>query len=177
MSVDHLLGVLNLLAVIFGLAFAGFQILQGRKALEYSAKTHNADHEWHRKIAAQEALAQYSSSVALSSLEKHFRYLEIGKKGCIEREVINKKLASVPDLRQDLHKLLNYYESLARGVHLGLYDDEVIRIGRRGSMERAFKAFECYILDRRESGSPRAWCEFEKLITKWQGADEGTAQV
>lgn len=161
----------GLVAVIVGLWFAGVQFKQGRLALEHTAQSHEEEYLWRRKIAAQEALASYSSSVVLSDLQKQLNYLEIGRRGCIDLDELEQKLEASPDLRADLHRLLNYYEALARGVLQGLYDDEVIKAGRRGAMNRAYSGFECYIVKRRDSGSPNAWIDFETLIRRWDEAD------
>lgn len=169
--------LVGLIAVILGLVFAGVQFKQGRLALEHTAASHEQEYRWRRKIAAQEALSSYSSSVVLSDLQKQLNYLDIGRRGCIDLDEIEEKLEANPDLRADLHRLLNYYEALARGVLQGLYDDDVIKAGRRGAMNRAYTGFECYILERRKNGSPNAWSDFEALILKWDEAEQEDASV
>ena len=171
MTLEQALALANFLAVVGGLTFAGFQVRQGRKALEQSAEAHKADHAWHRQIAAQEALAQYSTSVYLSRLAKEFNYLEIGRSACVDLDLVEERFKAEPDLRQDLHALLNFYESLARGVIQGLYDEDVIKAARKGAMERAYTGFKCYIDARRKTGSPKAWLDLQVLIERWESSE------
>ena len=68
--------------------------------------------------------------------------------------------------------LLNSYERLARGVNLGIYDDDVIKMGRRMAISKAYFSFAEMIANRRnEYGAPNAWIELEMLLTKWGSSD------
>jgi hypothetical protein len=71
--------------------------------------------------------------------------------------------------RSHIDQYLNYYESLARGVTLGIYDENVIMIARRRPIIYAFRGFEAYILEtRRVENNPRVWRQLETLAKKWE---------
>lgn len=73
-----------------------------------------------------------------------------------------------PEHRLCLLTYLNHYESLARGVNMGIYDEEVIRVARKSLMIKEFRLWEGYIEDyRKRFDRPLAWCEFERLVKRW----------
>ena len=165
------ISVVLLIITIFGLFYAGFQLKCAKKALEMSVKVHSADHDWNRRLAAQNALKEYNQSMIISSLQKKFDYFN--RKEAIHLSEVEEKFSSNVNLQNDLHQLLNFYEGLARGVFQQIYDEEVIKAGRRGSMIKALRAFNSYIEDRRAKFSPKAWCEFESLVAKWILEEKG----
>ena len=155
--------------VVIATGFAAVQLWQGRQALEQSAKAQEAENTWNQQIAAQSALSEYGTSVELSLLQEKFDYLSIGQVGTIPLDKILNEIEADPNVRTDLHKLLNYYEKIARGVLQGLYDGEVVKAARRGAMTRALRGFASYVDHRREVGSPKAWCDLQTLVEEWEG--------
>ncbi|PCD76203.1 DUF4760 domain-containing protein [Pseudothioclava arenosa] len=159
--------ITSTILVFSGLLFAAYQIHQTRLSLDLSAAQHLEANEWNRRIAAQQALDQLKGSPVLSTLQTRFRYIDT--KEVIPLERLRKAFEEDANLQPDLYGLLNSYEKLARSVNLGIYDEEVIRVGRRGAMSKAFLAFKEVIEARRvDYGAPNAWLELEKLVTRWE---------
>lgn len=156
------LALLALNTIVLGVGFA-----VGVYQLRSAKKIHDAQHEWQRRISAQQALAEYSDAVDGSEVLKRFDYVD--RADTIPLDEIRATFNDNPGLKVDLHKILNYYERLGRGVTQQIYDEEVIRAGRQAAMIRCFRAFESYIYDRRRTvGSPAAWCEFEEVVVRWR---------
>ena len=63
---------------------------------------------------------------------------------------------------------LNFYEALARGLNLKIYDDHIFRLSRRAMTIKTFNIFRGFIYDyRARYNRESAWCEFEKLVKRW----------
>ena len=106
-------GIVTLIT-LGGLVYAGIQLRKTKEQLQAAYKINEADHDWNKRMASQSALKQYNHSTVLSSLQSEFDYLN-----CIEAiplSRIKEGLKKRPDLQRELHQLLNFYESLARGV-------------------------------------------------------------
>lgn len=160
------LSALTSLIALGGLAYAGVQLKQTRDYQELAYRVHQADHDWNRRLAAQNALKNYNQSVALSGLQKAFNYLN--RKEAIPLGEVEEKFKADPELQKALHDMLNAYEGLARGVFHQIYDEEVIKAGRRRAMAKAFRTFHAYIEDRRiKVNAPSAWSSLERLANKW----------
>jgi hypothetical protein len=128
-------------------------------------KTHKENHDWNRRLAAQQALRSYSYSEISRELHRAFGFLDDHDSLPISK--IEEKFGEEEDLKMHLHQLLNFYEALARGVSEGVFDEHVIRSARMGAMMRAEKSFRNYIDNRRKITSARAWCELSEICTKW----------
>ncbi len=120
------IAVANLIVIIIGLGFTGWQAFFARRSLDKSIQIHQADHDWQRRIAAQDALRQYNTSVALSSLQENFGYID--QVDVVSLEKLESAFDKNKELKRELHQLLNYYESLARGISQGIYDENVIKL-------------------------------------------------
>ncbi len=65
---------------------------------------------------------------------------------------------------------LNSFESLARGVNAGVYDEGIGKRARGSYVVRNWKRFEDYIKDyRARKGRQKAWREWERFAKRWQG--------
>ena len=96
------------ISVAAALVFAGIQIRIMRKS-------HAEDHLWKRRKAAQDATQLYAQRVGgTEKLQEAFNYID--RKDPIPLEEIQTKFTADATLKSNLHKLLNYFESLARGV-------------------------------------------------------------
>ncbi len=169
MNIDQTLQIATIVVdslLLIGVVVAATQAYLARRSLDLSTIIHRENHDWNRRMAAQSALSSYNSSVILSSLHSEFSYID--RRDPISIAEMNAAFENNPDLKEDLHKLLNFYESLARGVHQKIYDEEVIKVGRKGAMVRAYRAFLPYIEQRRRANnSPTAWCELESIAARW----------
>lgn len=161
--------VIEAVLVFVGLLIAAYNIHQAKLSFDENVKQSAAANSWNKKISAQNALEKIDNSVVLSRLQEKFDY--VNRKGKIPLAQVQSAFEKDPSLQVDLYSLLNTYEKIARGVNLGIFDNDVVRLGRRRSMAKAFLAFEEVISDRRENyGAATAWAELEKLLTDWENA-------
>jgi RecG-like helicase len=156
----------SVLITFTGLFYAGFQLRKAQKNIDASYKINNSIHDWNRREAAQNALKQYDQSILTSALQSKFDYLSCTES--IPLKTIEEEFSDNENMQKDLHQLLNYYESLARGVYQEIYDKEVIKSGRKTAMSRVLRAFKSYIdKSRIRTGSTKLWSELESLVSEW----------
>ena len=171
-----IIGILNLLCLVIGFIIAlvqiknssnalSLQLSDTQKVLENNNLLHQADHDWNRRLAAQEALRHFNYSLLDSPLREKFDYLTL--KRAIPLQEILEAFNQNATLRSNAHQLLNYYESLARGINQGIFDEEVIKVARKNAMSMNVIAFQHYITDRRTI-SPKAWLELTDIVQKWK---------
>lgn len=163
------------LITLGGLAYAGVQFKKTKEQLQAAYKINAANHDWNRRMAAQAALKEFNQSVLISGLQSEFDYLNCNDP--IPLKKIQEGFNNSPTLQRELHQLLNFYEGLARGVFQNIYDEEVIKAGRRSVMIRASKSFSSYIENRRKtSSSNAAWDNLEALVVQWIANEKGKEQ-
>ena len=162
------------LITLGGLIYAGIQLKKTKEQLQATYKINEADHDWNRRMASQAALKEYNQSILSSSLQSEFDYLNCSES--IPLKKIEEGFNKHPELQKELHQLLNFYEGLARGIFQNIYDDEVIKAGRRNAMMKALKAFNSYIESRRRTSSPSAWTDLESLVAQWVLDEKGQTQ-
>lgn len=165
-----IISAITLVALMAGLYYAIRQINVAVQQLADTNKIHQSNHEWNRRNAAQEALRQYNYSLLTSPLQDTFNYLNVTES--IPLSVINKHFEAHKGLQGDLHELLNFYEGLARGINQALFDEEVIKAARKNAMIRTERAFENYLIDRRNKISPLAWKDLSSIISHWKNLDD-----
>lgn len=166
-SVQVLLDIVESLLIFLGLLVAAYQIHQAAKSIDQASEHHREANVWNRKVAAQSALDRLGGAPVLSKLQSRFGYLD--KRRVIPVDDIEAACSEDLELKAELFDLLNSYEKLARGVNLDIYDNTVIKTGRRGAMSKAFLSFSALISHRRIThNSPNAWKELEDLIRNWE---------
>ena len=165
--------IYNLIIQIVATIFVGGGLVYAGKQVSLLVLTHNDNHDWNRRIATQNALRDFNNSVSLDELQKEFNFLN--RKQPIPVEEITKAFLDKPDLQLQTHTLLNQYETFARGIFLGIYDEILIKNARKGSMERTFNSFKEYVQHRRNEVGSAAYIEYEKMLDKWH--QEYKAQV
>jgi hypothetical protein len=155
-----LLGTIGLVFVCAGFLISAYQTSQNTKALR-------ANHDWNRRNAAQQALVSGSQDLDIKrKIEDSLGIIKNQKR--ISLAIIQEQLKQDSSLIVDLHRLLNIYESYARGIKQKIYDNEVIMDGRKSVMIRSFDIFFEYIEYRRSVGSSNAWCNLEAIINDWK---------
>ena len=157
------------LIALGGFVYAGIQLKKTTEQLRAAYEINEADHDWNRRIAAQDALKEYNQSILSSELQSEFNYSNCTES--IPLKKIEEGFNKHPNLQAELHQLLNFYEGLARGVFHGVYDEKIIKAARYNSMRKVFRAFNSYIESRRRASSPTAWKDSESLVDQWK-ADE-----
>jgi hypothetical protein len=163
--------IITVLITLMALLYAGIQLNQAKQQLKFIHQVHLADHDWHRRMSAQNALKEYNQSILLNGLQSKFDYLN--RKEPVPLSEVETAFAESSDLQSELHKLLNFYESLARGIFQEIYDEEVIKSARRSSMVEALNAFRSYIDNRRAKLSPNSWIDLEAIVAKWVLEEKG----
>lgn len=160
---------ITLVTVIVGLVYGGIQLKHAAFQISETRRIHQENHDWNRRLAAQEALRAYNYSLLSSPLQDVFDYLNVSEP--IPLAKLTEEFANNPKLQPDLHQLLNYYEGLARGIHQSLFDEEIVKSARKNAMMMAEKAFTNYLDKRRENVNPHAWRELSSLISRWRSQD------
>ena len=162
-SISSISGIIASLFTGVGLIYAGWQI----KLLK---KTHTDNHDWNRRLAAQEAVANLRLHAPIAAeLNKLFNSTNLTEG--IPLDVILKAFKEDKSIQNKVNEILNGYESLARGVYQGIYDEEVVKSARRGAMIQQFVAYESYIKDRRINVYKNAYLQIESLANKWKLED------
>jgi len=136
------------------------------KQVKIANKSHQDNHEWNRRIETKHALDSYNRLEAVMQLNDAFDFTSV--RHAIKRDVILDKFKAIPQLKIHLTRLLNYYEGLANGVDMGLYEEVIIKEARRGGMIRTYNAFSDYIKYDRAEHNPMAFVKYEALVKKWE---------
>ena len=155
---------------LFSAVLLAISVLYLAKQVKIARKTHSENHEWFRRIETRKALDSYNRLEAVAKLDEAFNYLRARQP--IALQEVQEKLENSSELRVNLLRLLNFYEGLANGIDLGIYDEVIIRETRRGNMMRAHIAFEAYMDFHRNDRNPRAYIKYRALIQKWQAEGE-----
>jgi hypothetical protein len=157
--------IVSLLILSVSALFVGVTLIYLSKQIKLFISAHADNHDWNRRIETQHALDNVRE-VNTDSLNKKFGY--INRKDPILLDEILQAFEEEHSLQLLLHKLLNFYEGLANGVFLGMYDEVSIKASRKEPMEREFIRFKLYIDYRRNQSSKTAWIAYERLVKKWK---------
>lgn len=140
------------------------------KQVKIAAITHKQNHEWYRRIETKKALDSYNRLEAVTLLNEAFDYMS--KKHAIDLNEIQTKISEDKNIRVHLMRLLNFYEGLANGVDMGIYEEVIIRETRRGNMIRTYEAFGDFIGYHRRENNERAFIKYGAIVKKWQQEGE-----
>lgn len=163
-SFDLLLNLLGTLLVSAGLVFTALEVRKGSRAQSDSTT-------WQRQMAAQEAISNSHEREIKSEIEKKLRFIDSPRIIPLAEILAAKDPRNDPDGKfiPGLHRVLNTYEALARGVRLGLYDESVIRAAREIPMTTTYHAFQEYIEHRTSVRGTNPWSEYHAIVKKWLG--------
>jgi hypothetical protein len=161
----------GVLTVWIGFIFAFRQIKAAVRQVTVMIETHRDNHELQRRLAAQSAVNEYAFSNLSAELHNTFGYINSNLP--IPTEEINKKFTEDDNHRVKLILLLRHYESLARGINHGVYDEAIVKAALRKTLIRFARSFSLYIEERRNIlSSPTQWIEFTSLADKWASEDK-----
>lgn len=166
-EINIILQIISLVLVTIGLLFTGSQIIKLTTQLKQNSEIHKQNHLWNRMIASQNALLEHGSTksnLLLKDLDI------INRKEAIPLNELQAKFTENPELQNSVHLLLNIYESFARGVRQGIYDEEIIKNARKSTMITHLKSFSAYI-DFLQTKQPKVLIELITLVNKWQHED------
>jgi len=153
----------------FGLIYAGWQV-------SLLKKTHQQNHDWNRRIAAQGAIESLRPLASIT-IELNDVFDTTNATEAIPLQRILDVFKDDKSIQVKVHQLLNSYEALARGVYQSIYDESVIKAARRGPMIQQFEAFSSYIKYRRKNVLPKAYVQMEALVNKWKSEEEPSDQL
>jgi hypothetical protein len=140
------------------------------KQISENTRSHRENHDWNRRYAAQQALVEGRDELEVKrQIEASFEVVKEQRR--LPIEFILAKFEQDKALIVALHRLLNIYEGYARGITQRIYDDDVIKAGRKTVMIRTFDIFHEYIAYRRKIGSVEAWMELEAITDQWRYED------
>jgi len=141
-------------------------VLYLAKQVKLSKISHEQNHDWNRRIETRRALDRYDRLPAVIKLNEAFSYSQ--SRQPIKLNNILKELKSNPDLRKYLLELLNFYEALANGIDMGIYEELIIRESRRNNMIRTFTAFSEYVEHFQNEHNETAYVKFQSLVNTWK---------
>ncbi|GJM17686.1 MAG: hypothetical protein DHS20C13_30130 [Thermodesulfobacteriota bacterium] len=161
----------GVLTIWIGFIFAFSQIRAAVRQVTVMVETHRENHELQRRLAAQSAVNNYGFSNISAELHNTFGYIKSNLP--IPTEEINKKFSENDEHRVKLIMLLRHYESLARGINHGVYDEEIVKAALRRTMIRFARSFSLYIEESRTIlSNPTLWIELTSLSEKWVAEDK-----
>ena len=161
------LEILQLTIRLLSAIFIGVGLLYTAKQIKLLIKSHSDNHEWNRRKVAQDASLMYSQLTEGNNLlNEHFSYVTSSEP--VAMKTMDEKFGNEPELKPQLHRLLNYFNSLCRGVNHKLYDEKIIKSSWGGVIMRTYDQFKPYILWYQKNVSEEAWFEMERLANQWK---------
>lgn len=137
------------------------------RQIKIASSTYRDLHEWNRRKAAQDAIAEYRLfSDDVVQLDRVFKTLSTSKPVSLQQAL--DAFEADPPIRASVHKVLNYYENLANGIRHHVLNEQIIKSYFRTNMAMYFREFEAYIRYQRGSGSPQVWVEIERTVQRWE---------
>lgn len=119
------------------------------------------------KIETEHKLSEYKN-LSIRELEnnKVIKYLDTTDDvKPLSFEIIQKEIRKHPKIKGEIHTLLNYYESIIRGINNGLYNQKMVEDWGANRMKRAYRKFQRYIKER-QINNPKAWELLSKYMEK-----------
>ena len=133
------------------------------RELRQTKKIHSDTLDWNRMYETQNILKELNESY----VHMDFTFT----KQPIDKPYLMKEILQVVEDRVlvgIIDKRLNQYESIARGIKLGLYDETLVKLSRRSNFVRKYFNYSNYINHYKElNGNTRMYQNFEWLAKKW----------
>lgn len=159
-EVSNIVQIASGLAVLISVFYVALQ-------LKLIRQTHVDNHDWNRRKAAQEITLELNNILADSDqLQRELNFMNRMETIPLDEVLEAIKKDSATQLR--IGKILNAYNSVARGVLHGVYDKELIASARKNGMIKAFDSFQSYIIFRRKQSISSLWDNYESLINEWK---------
>lgn len=77
--------------------------------------------------------------------------------------IIQQEIEKNRVIKSQLHKVLNFYEALVRGIKSGIYDEQIIKDWGMNKMKRTYRKFQRYV-DNRQIDNKKAWIILEEYM-------------
>ena len=164
-TIKVLLQAATLITVLAGLGFTYWQVRLFRIS-------HEDLHDWNRRQAAQEAIDEMVPRLSndIPLIDEKFQILTNHDR--IPLDTIIKECENGPAVRGALNRRLNYFESLAAGVHQGVFDEEVIKNAYQQLIKITLNQFSEYIDHLRGRGYSAFCLDIEGMTERWDEADK-----
>lgn len=145
--------------ILFVLVVTAYFALKG---INETKNIHKETLNWNRMYQTQNILKELNDSFV--PLKYKFTPQDLDTSFLIE-EVMS--VIEDRDLVSKIDKRLNSYESIARGIRLGLYDEELVKLSRRTVLVGKFFNNKNYIEHFRKRRNKRIYRNLEWLAEKW----------
>lgn len=124
-------------------------------------------HDWNRRKAAQDAVGDMVPRVGNDTplLDEKFHILS--QNDPLALDSILNAIDEDKKVRLAIHKRLNYFETLAGGVHQGVFDEEVIKNAYQEVFRGTVSQFRSYIDHLRNKGFTDAYSDLEGMSARW----------
>ncbi len=149
--------LVSVLLLVVGLLYAGYQ-------LSLTRKVHKENHEWNRRFAAQQALSRKIEG--LDELNEAFKHMNLTDS--IPMKEYREAFEKSPQLQPSLHRYLNYFEDLCRGMLYGVYDEDIIRNARGGTFDKVYNNHRNFIENRRKEVHPLVYRHLREVVENWR---------
>lgn len=163
--------IASLIISVTGTLIIGGSLTIAIFQLKVLIKSHKDNHEWNRRIETQKAIVEVRN-IDIQKLNEVFGFKY--RKEPMPLSEITSKFESDWLLERQCINLLNAYENLASGIKLGIYDEDVVAINRKGAMQRTYTKFKMYIEHIRHHTKKTTYQELQQLIDKWDAKDNYT---
>lgn len=190
---------INLLLVnitSFAALVAFYQLKVNEKILKNSQNEILVNHEWNKqqltmieakkgRESIKKAIRLLQEKINFNERHKPFSVNEIHDFICEKNYTLNdnKNLAKMTKqgilIKHAIMDILNYYEFLAIGINVGIFDKNTIKKSLKTIMSRAFFIFEEYIYHLRGDRHKRktAFIELEQIVKEWKKEDEESSKI
>ncbi|MCT7596422.1 DUF4760 domain-containing protein [Aliarcobacter butzleri] len=190
---------INLLLVnitSFAALIAFYQLKVNEKILKNSQNEILINHEWNKqqltmleakkgRESIKEAIRLLQEKINFNERHNPYTTNEIHDFICEKGYTLNdnKNLAKMNkdgiEIKHAIMDILNYYEFLAIGINIGIFDKNTIKKALKTIMSRAFFIFEEYIYHLRGDRHNRktAFIELEQIVKEWKKEDEENSKV
>ena len=149
---------------------AGFQLRALRQqmaAAEKGAKAQTESSERMSRLRATVEVVRHEQTDK-ELLEAQKKYAELRERpGALTALAV-----SHPEPTEDnglVMRMLNNYEYVSTGIHVGAFDEEIYKRMKRSNLIRDWDALKPYVCElRRKYGKPKLFIELENLAEKWR---------
>jgi len=130
--------------------------------LDLLKKSYVDQHEWNRRKAAQDAIENTQKSIGEDAPLLNDKFQIMTSYDTIPLQRIRDECDADPKVRMAIHRRLNTFETLALGVQLGVYDEDVLKAAYKEVFRRTLNRFTEYINHRRNLETDTLWAQFGK---------------
>jgi hypothetical protein len=163
-TIKVLLQAATFITLLVGLGFTFWQVRLFRIS-------HEDLHDWNRRHAAQKATDEMVPRLSKDTLLIEEKFQILTNHDRIPLKTILEECKKDPAVRGALNRPLNYFESLASGVHQGVYDELLIKNSYQQLIGITLNQFSAYIDHLRGRGYSTFCTDIEGMTKRWEQED------